>query len=140
MQAFQRSSLDLRVAGRPRAPGGHNDPFADIAGGAKSPLESQNCTRFLNRPISTVLTPPLTCSPSHVRDLLHRRLRSLRYLHDRSDYYRPERTLPGGSTPHWEIAPFHGARQSRGRGVTVSERESFASPSREQLREIDLKK
>src|ERR1039457_3991994 len=32
----------------------------DIAGGAKSPLESQNCTRFLNRPISTVLTPPLT--------------------------------------------------------------------------------
>src|SRR5450759_781833 len=60
MQAFQRSSLDLRVAGRPRAPGGHNDPFADIAGGAKSPLESQNCTRFLNQPISTVLTPPLT--------------------------------------------------------------------------------
>src|SRR5450756_1592382 len=62
MQAFQRSSLDLRVAGRPRAPGGHNDPLADIAGGAKSPLESQNCTRFLNRPISTVLTPPLTTS------------------------------------------------------------------------------
>jgi hypothetical protein len=64
MQAFQRSSLDLRVAGRPRAPGGHNDPFADIAGGAKSPLESQNCTRFLNRPISTVLTPPLTVTGS----------------------------------------------------------------------------
>src|SRR5450631_4095911 len=57
---FSDSILDLRVAGRPRAPGGHNDPFADIAGGAKSPLESQNCTRFLNRPISTVLTPPLT--------------------------------------------------------------------------------
>jgi hypothetical protein len=43
----------------------------------------------------------------------NRRLRPLRYLHDRPDCYRPERTLPGGSTPHWEIAPFHGARQSR---------------------------
>jgi hypothetical protein len=44
---------------------------------------------------------------------LHRRLRSLRYLHDHSDCYRLERQLPGGSIPHWESARFHGARESR---------------------------
>ncbi len=47
----------------------------------------------------------------HPRDPLHRRLRSLRLLHNRSDCYRPERTLPGGSASHWEIARFHGAPQ-----------------------------
>ena len=54
------------------------------------------------------------CSP-RVRRITHgdpllRRLRSLRYLHDRSNGYRLERQLPGGSTPHWESARFHGAR------------------------------
>ena len=43
---------------------------------------------------------------------LHRRLRPLRYLHDRSDCYRPERQLPGGSISHRETAPFHGAQKS----------------------------
>jgi len=38
--------------------------------------------------------------------------RSLRLLHNCSDCYRLERKLPGGSTSHWEIAPFHGALQS----------------------------
>jgi hypothetical protein len=45
-------------------------------------------------------------SPS---DPLHRRLQPSCYLHDCSDCYRLERQLPGGATPHWEIAPFHGA-------------------------------
>src|ERR1017187_4357160 len=40
---------------------------------------------------------------------MHRRLRSSRYLHDRSDCYRLERQLPGGPISHREIAPFHGA-------------------------------
>ena len=57
------------------------------------------------------------CSP-RVRRITHgdpllRRLRSLRYLHDRSNGYRLERQLPGGSTPHWESARFHGARNFR---------------------------
>src|ERR1039457_3784311 len=40
---------------------------------------------------------------------MHRRLRSSRYLHDRSDCYRLERQWPGGPISHREIAPFHGA-------------------------------
>ena len=51
------------------------------------------------------------CSPSHQRDLLHRRLQPSCYLHDCSDCYRRSDSLPGGSTSHWEIAPFHGAHQ-----------------------------
>jgi hypothetical protein len=64
------------------------------------------------------------CSPSHLRDPLHRRLRPLRFLHDRSDCYRPERKLPGGTTSHWGTAPFHGAPQSR---HTQSELGAFSS-------------
>src|SRR5204862_1500537 len=37
------------------------------------------------------------CSPDHLFDPLHRRLRPLRFLHDRSDCYRLERKLPGGT-------------------------------------------
>jgi hypothetical protein len=51
------------------------------------------------------------CSPSHQGDPLHRRLQPFRRLHDRSDCYRLERKLPGGSVPHWEIAPLLGARR-----------------------------
>jgi hypothetical protein len=39
------------------------------------------------------------CSPSHLRDPLHRRLRPLRLLHDRSDYYRLERKFAGWDCP-----------------------------------------
>jgi len=41
---------------------------------------------------------------------LHRRLQPLRYLHDCSDCYRPERQLPGGVRTHWKTVPSHGAR------------------------------
>jgi hypothetical protein len=39
------------------------------------------------------------CSPSHLRDPLHRRRRPLRFLHDRSDYYRLERKFAGWDCP-----------------------------------------
>ena len=53
-------------------------------------------------------------SRSHLCDPFHRRLQSIRYLHDCSDCYRLERQLPGGSVSHWVIAPFHGALRVRG--------------------------
>ena len=52
-----------------------------------------------------------TCSPSHLSDLLHQRLRRLRFLHRRSDCFRVERTkFPGGTFTRSHPAPFHGAR------------------------------
>jgi Integrase core domain len=50
-------------------------------------------------------------SRGHLCDPFHRRLQSIRYLHDCSDCYRLERKLPGGSVSHWVIAPFHGAHR-----------------------------
>ena len=51
-----------------------------------------------------------TCSPSHLSDLLHQRLRRLRFLHRRSDCFRVERTkFPGGTFTRSHPAPFHGA-------------------------------
>ena len=42
-------------------------------------------------------------------DPLHRRLRRVRRLPRRSDCYRLERQLPGGSFTRWVRASFHGA-------------------------------
>ncbi len=69
-------------------------------------------TSAFSRPAQRSLPLQSACSPGHLRDPLHRRLRSLRLLHNRSDCYRPERKLPGGTASHWGIAPFHGAPQS----------------------------
>ena len=49
-----------------------------------------------------------------LKDLLHRRLQPIRYLHGCSDCYRLERQLPGGFRTRWKTAPFHGALE---RGV-----------------------
>ena len=46
------------------------------------------------------------CSPSHLRDPLHRRLRPLRFLHDRSDCYRLERKLPSNTAASWLLSPY----------------------------------
>ena len=40
------------------------------------------------------------CSPSSLKNLLHRRLQTLRYLHACSSCYRLERKLPGGIRTH----------------------------------------
>ena len=40
------------------------------------------------------------CSLNPLRTLLHQKLQLLRYLHNCSDCYRPERQLPGGSLTH----------------------------------------
>src|ERR1019366_1190511 len=60
---------------------------------------------------------------------MHRRLRSSRYLHDRSDCYRLERQLPGGALSHREIAPFHGAHtvELMGRRQLTSDTIGFPS-------------
>ena len=50
-------------------------------------------------------------SPSPLKDLLHRRLQRIRYLHRCSDCYRLERQLPGGIRTRWKTAPFHGAHK-----------------------------
>ena len=46
------------------------------------------------------------CSPSHLRDPLHRRLRRIRYLLRRSDCYRVERLVPGWESHPLRIAGF----------------------------------
>jgi hypothetical protein len=49
-------------------------------------------------------------SPSRLSDPLHRRLRRLRCLHRRSDYYRVERSSSrAGLYSRCGPAPFHGA-------------------------------
>ena len=59
----------------------------------------------------TPLTLRPACSPSHLCDPLHRRLRRFRFLHRRSDCFRVERTqFPGGTFTRSRPAPFHGAR------------------------------
>lgn len=70
-------------------------------------------TSALSGPARRSLSLRSACSPDHLCDPLHRRLRPLRFLHDRSDCYRLERKLPGGTASHWGIAPFHGAPQLR---------------------------
>ena len=52
-------------------------------------------------------------------DPLHRRLQPLRYLHDCSDCFRPERQGPGGTRTRWKTVPLHGARETN---VTSSQR------------------
>src|SRR5438132_10547936 len=47
---------------------------------------------IVSRPAQRLLTLRPACSPSRLRDPLHRRLRRLRFLHRRSDCYRVERT------------------------------------------------
>jgi len=65
---------------------------------------------IVSRPAQRLLTLRPACSPSRLRDPLHRRLRRLRFLHRRSDCYRVERTVPGRDFhPQWTSA-FHGAR------------------------------
>ncbi len=56
---------------------------------------------------------------------LHRRLRRLRYLHRRSDCYRPERNLAGRELHPLKTHAFHGAQRGReagGMGVAKLER------------------
>src|SRR3984893_15701703 len=53
-----------------------------------------------------------TLAPSHIRDLLHRRLQPFRHLHDCSGCFRLERS-PGGTCTHWKAPPSHGARKYR---------------------------
>ena len=56
-----------------------------------SPTECASLS-WTHRPAQRSLTLRPTCSPSHLCDPLHRRLRRLCYLHRRSDCYRVERT------------------------------------------------
>ena len=44
-----------------------------------------------------------------LKDLLHRRLQPVRYLHGCSDCFRLERKLPGGIRTRGKTAPVHGA-------------------------------
>src|SRR5450631_3910113 len=53
-----------------------------------------------------------TLARSPIRDLLHRRLQPLRYLHDCSGCFRLERS-PGGACTHWKAPPCHGAHVLR---------------------------
>jgi hypothetical protein len=46
-------------------------------------------------------------------DLLHRRLQPLRYLHDCSDCFRPERFSRVGLSPTGQTPPLHGAHPNR---------------------------
>jgi len=65
----------------------------------------------VSRPAQRSLTLRPACSPSHLCDPLHQRLRRLRFLHRRSDCFRVERTqFPGGTFTRSRPAPFHGAR------------------------------
>ena len=57
--------------------------------------------------VHCTLRPARSLSP--LRTLFHRKLRLLRCLHRRSDCYRLERPLPGGTCTHWDRAPLHGA-------------------------------
>ena len=50
---------------------------------------------IVSRPAQRSLTLRPACSPSHLSDPLHRRLRRFRFLHRRSDRFRVERTVPG---------------------------------------------
>ena len=72
-----------------RFPNDHSLPRF-VAGSASTSALSGPAQRSLN-------TLRSACSPGHLRDPLHRRLRPLRFLHDRSDCYRLERKLPGGT-------------------------------------------
>ena len=62
--------------------------------------------------VHCTLRPMRSLSP--LRTLLHRKLRPIRYLHGRSDCYRLERLLPGGTCTHWDRAPSHGALRNPG--------------------------
>jgi len=53
-------------------------------------------TSALSGPARRSLSLRSACSPDHLCDPLHRRLRPLRFLPDRSDCYRLERKVPGG--------------------------------------------
>ena len=66
---------------------------------------------IVSRPAQRSLTLRPACSPSHLSDPLHQRLRRLRFLPRRSDCFRVERTqFPGGTFTRSRPAPFHGAR------------------------------
>ena len=62
----------------------------------------------VSRPAQRSLAFRPACSPSHLRDPLHQRLRRIRYLLRRSDCYRVERLVPG-----WESHPLRIAGFSR---------------------------
>jgi len=67
------------------------------------------CALPFSRPAQRSLALRPARSPNPLKDPLHRRLQSLRFLHDCSDCFRLERQLPGGIRTHWKTAPFHGA-------------------------------
>src|SRR5215469_9302229 len=54
---------------------------------------------IVSRPAQRSLALRPACSPSHLSDPLHQRLRRFRFLHRRSDCFRVERTQFPGSAP-----------------------------------------
>ena len=82
----------------------------------------------ISRPAQRSLALRPARSPNPLKDLLHRRLQPLRYLHDCSDCFRLERQLPGGIRTRGKTAPFHGAHKL-GLGCHVSRRHRRATPA-----------
>src|SRR5947208_8760406 len=73
------------------------------------------------------------CSPSHLRDPLHRRLRRFRFLHRRSDCFRVERTqLHRGTTTLSPTDHIHAERifdkKSNDGSLPVAIDGAFATP------------
>ncbi|KFB68811.1 MAG: hypothetical protein CAPSK01_001666 [Candidatus Accumulibacter vicinus] len=66
-----------------------------------------------SRPAQCSIKLRPACSPSSLQNPLHQRLQPLRYLHDCSSCYRPERKLPDGFRTRWKTAPLHGARERK---------------------------
>ena len=75
--------------------------FPSVSGGSAPTLDPfEACSAFTRVTACLLATPP--CG------VLSRRLRRFRYLHRRSDSYRPERPLPGGMVTPGYPKPKHG--------------------------------
>ena len=86
--------------------------YCPINGGPPTKHGGRAPALIVSRPAQRSLALRPACSPSHLSDPLHRRLRRFRFLHRRSDCFRVERTqFPGGTFTRSRPAPFHGARE-----------------------------
>ena len=113
--ASRVASVFLSHACRRQYPGGTPQCSLSLASPAMTAFPVLKPGRLPHHPFRGLLSVHsrygLHRSPSPLQDPFHQRLQPLRYLHDCSGCYRPERKLPGGIRTRWKTAPLHGALQ-----------------------------
>ena len=89
------SSFMHAIATTPAEPSGCASLASPQDSGLPRILGGSASASYFSRPAQRSLALRPACSPSSFQNPLHQRLQPLRYLHDCSSCYRPERQLPG---------------------------------------------